>query len=187
MSLGYWLRRNDALYATQRSPYQLERLVNTLKRRGTNSKNREYFVPQFYCTDEFKSKNIPVEEDVDNQVVQELASNVDFTNKEVDQQTKELNKALKKAKLGKTLADTKLVGERLDQRKKQLYYQWSQKFFECFTQHFGKLKNVIIELHLNEEQVNKFNQTLDSCLNNMQLDLNSIWQDFRQQKEQQNE
>ena len=184
---GYWLSRSDGIYATQRAPYQFDKLANSLNRRGTNSKNREFFVPQMYCTDDYKSKNIPCQEDVNSDTLDELVANVDFGNKEVDQQVEALNKALKKAKLGKTLADTKLVGERLDQRKRELYYQWSERFFNSFTEHFGKLKNVITQLHLNEEQINKFNQTLDSCLNNMQLDLNSIWQEFKEEKDEQEE
>ena len=184
--LGYWLSRSDGIYATQRAPYQFDKLSNSLNRRGTNSKNRQYFIPQIYCTDSWKEKNIPCQEDVSSDTLDQLVANVDFNNS-TDQQTDELNKALKKARLGKTLADTKLVGQKLDQRKRQLFYQWSEKFFNNFTEHFGKLKNVIIQLHLNEQQINKFNQTLDKCLQNMQNDLNTIWDQFQQEKEQQSE
>ena len=40
-------------------------------------------------------------------------------------------------------------------------------------------------MHLNEEQIKVFNQTLDNCLNNMQLDLNTIWNEFKEQKDEQ--
>ena len=187
MARGYWLKRGEAIYATRKSSYLFDKWSTSLPRRGTNSYTREFFVPQFECTDDYRQKNIPVEEDVDSDTLDELVANVDFNSKEVDQQTDQLNKALKKARLEKTQADTKLIGEKLDQRKKQLFYQWSERFFNCFTEHFGKMKNVVIELHLNQEQLNKFNQTLDSCLKNMQNDLDSIWTEFKEQKEQQDE
>ena len=136
-----------------------------------------------YCTEDYKSKNIPVEEQLDSQVLDELVANVEFNQNSED----DLTKQLKKARLGKVLADTKLIGEKLNQRKRQLYYDWSQKFFNCFAEHFGKLKNVITELHLNEEQVNKFNQTLDSCLNNLQLSLDNIWNDFQKEEKDEQE
>lgn len=136
-----------------------------------------------YCTDDYKSKNIPVEEQMDSGVLDELVANVDFNQNTED----DLATELKKARLGKILKDTKLIGERLDQRKRQLYYDWSQRFFNSFTEHFGKLKNVIIQLKLNEEQINKFNQCLDECLKNMQIDLNSIWTEFKEEKDEQEE
>ena len=136
-----------------------------------------------YCTEDYKSKNIPVEEQLDNQVLDELVANVEFNQNSED----DLTKQLKKARLGKVLADTKLIGEKLNQRKRQLYYDWSQKFFNCFAEHFGKLKNCIVQMHLNEEQVNKFNQTLDSCLNNMQLSLDNIWNDFQKEEKDEQE
>lgn len=136
-----------------------------------------------YCTEDYKSKNIPVEEQLGNQVLDELVANVDFNQNTED----DLATELKKARLGKILQDTKLIGEKLNQRKRQLYYDWSQKFFNQFAEHFGKLKNVITELHLNEEQVNKFNQTLDSCLNNLQLSLDNIWNDFQKEEKDEQE
>ena len=155
----------------------------TLHRRGNNNKNRQFFVPQYECTEDFRAKNIPVEEDLECQVLDQLAANVDFNQNGTD----DLTKQLKKARLGKILQDTKLIGEKLNQRKRELYYDWSEKFFNQFAEHFGKLKNVITQLHLNEEQVNKFNQTLDNCLNNLQLSLDQIWNQFKEQKDEQEE
>ena len=186
MARGYWLKRGQAIYATRKSAYVFDKWSFDLPRRGSNSYNREFFIPQFECTDDFRQKNIPVEEDIDSDTLDQIVQNVDFNNS-TDQQTDQLNKALKKARLQKTQADTKLVGQKLEQRKKQLFYQWSEKFFNNFTEHFGKLKNVIIQLHLNQQQINKFSQTLDICLKNMQLDLNTIWDQFQQEKEQQSE
>ena len=186
MSRGYWLSRGDGLFATQKKPWAWDKFAMSLPRRGKNNHTKQFFVPQFECTQQYRAKNIPVEEELDSDTLDELIANVDFNNS-TDQQTDDLNKALKRARLDKTLADTKLIGQKLEQRKRQLFYDWSEKFFNCFTQSFGKLKNCLVNMHLNEEQINVFNQTLDSCLNNMQIDLNNIWQEFQQEKEQQNE
>lgn len=184
MSKGYWLSRSDGLFATQKKPWQFDKMSMTLPRRGKNNHTKQFFIPEFECTEDFRARNIPVEEQLDSVTLDELVQNVDFN---TDQQTEALNKALKKARLDKTLADTKLVGEKLDQRKKQLFAQWSQKFFDQFSNHFGKLRNVLVQLHLNQQQVNKLNETLDSCLNNLQLSLNNIWEEFNsQEKEDEN-
>ena len=183
MSRGYWLSRGDGLFATQKKPWQFDKMSMTLPRRGKNNHTKQFFIPQFECTEEYRAKNIPVEEELDDVTLDELVQNVDFGNT-VDQQTDELNKALKRARLDKTQAETKLVGEKLDQRKKQLFAEWSERFFDCFTKNFGFLRNVIVELHLNEQQVNKFNQSLDHCLNNMELYLNQIWDDFNKEQQE---
>lgn len=181
MAKGYYLSRTDGIFATQKTPYHFDRFCQSLPRKGQN-KNRKYFIPQFECTEEFRAKNIPCEEQLNNDVLDQLAANVDFNS---DDQMDNLNKQFKKARIQKTLTDTKLQNQKLEERKRELYYDWSERFFNSFADHFGKLKNMIIELHLNEEQVKKFNQCLDNCLQNLQLNLNEIYDQFMQ--EQQNE
>lgn len=162
------------------SPYQFDKFSISLKRRGTNSKNKQYFVPQSYCTEDYKSRNIPVEEFLDSNVLDELASNVSFVQSSED----DLNKQWKKARLEKTKTETKLTNQKLQQRKKLLFEQWSMKFFDVFSDHFGKLRNCIVGLHLNEQQVQILNQTLQNCLNNLQLNLDQIWNDFNKESEE---
>ena len=174
---GYWLRRNDVLFATQLTPYKVEKLCSECERRGTGKK-RQYFIPLQHCTEEFQCKNIPVEEQIGNSVIEQLASNVDFNQGDEDS----LSKQLKQARLEKIKTDTKLINQKLDQRKKLLFAEWSQKFYDQFSNHFGKLRNVLVDMHLNEQQVAKFNQTLDNCLNNLQLSLDTIWNDFTSQE-----
>ena len=113
-------------------------------------------------------------------IIDQLQNNVSFeTQLEDDAQ---LSKQLKQARLQSIKTDTKLKNQKLDQRKKLLFPEWSQKFFQSFSNHFGKLRNVVVELHLNEQQVAKFNQTLDNCLSNLQLNLDQIWDGFINQE-----
>ena len=178
---GYWLFRSDAMYATGLTPHRWNTAETKLDRRMVKNR-RQVFVPEDMCTEQFKAKNIPVEyDDEQDQILEQLQDNVDF-NEDADLDS--LNKELKKARREKIIKETKLIEERLDERKKELFYDWSQRFFQSFADHFGKLKNNIVELHLNEEQVAKFNQILDNCLNNMQLNLDEIWNDFKDQKQE---
>lgn len=179
---GYWLERGQGLIATQKSPYHFDRMTKTLKSKGTNCHNRQYFIPQYQCTEQFRAKNIPCQEQLDSDVLDQLVANVDF-NLDTDDQMDTLNKQFKKARIQKTLTDTKLQNQKLQQRKKLLFAQWSEKFFDQFSNHFGKLRNCLINMHLNQQQINVFNQTLDNCLNNLQLSLDNIWNQFQEEKE----
>ncbi len=96
-----------------------------------------------------------------------------------------LNAQFKRARIDQVQTSTKLQQEKLEQRKRELFYQWSERFFDSFANHFGKLKNTIVQMHLNEQQVNKFNQILDSCLNNLKLNLDETYTQFMEQKDEQ--
>lgn len=61
---GYWLGRNEVLFATQKTPYSVDRLIANCERRG-EGKKKQYFIPQNECTEEYKAKNIPTELDDD--------------------------------------------------------------------------------------------------------------------------
>ena len=179
MARGVWIRRNDAFQATGLNIYQLDKMLRQCKRRQ-NKKHKEFFIQEDDLTEEYKQNHL-MQEDTNDQILQQLVQNVDFTD---DIQLQSINLDLKKARKEQILTQTKLIGQRLQQRKRQLYYNWSQRFFQCFSNHFGKLKNNIVELHLNEEQVGKFNQILETCLANMKLNLNQIWDEFKQQKQE---
>lgn len=177
---GYWLDRSTGIFATQKTPYQFDKLARTLNRKGQN-KNKKFFIPQFECTEDFKSKNIPCQQFVDNDVIDQLVANVDFTGNDPEEDS--LNRELKEARKAKILQQTKLISQKLEQRKKLLFAEWSEKFFDQFSNHFGKLRNCLVNMRLNEEQVKVFNQTLQSCINNLQLSLDNIWQEFTQEKQ----
>ena len=180
MAKGCWLRRSDAFQATGLNTYQLDKLLQRCKKRE-KKKHRQFFIQQDDLAQYYKDNHI-LQEDQTDQILTQIADNVDFNADDI--QIQSINLDLKKARKEQILTQTKLIGQRLQERKRELYYEWSQRFFQCFSNHFGRLKNNIVELHLNEEQVNKFNQILDTCLNNMQLYLNQIWDEFKQQKQE---
>lgn len=179
MAKGYWLSRGQGIFATQKTPYQFDRLAQSLNRRGKNSHVRQFFVPEWQVTQQYKSKNIPCDEQLSSEVLDQLAANVDFTADDDD-----LSKQLKQARLEKIKTDTKLINEKLDERKKLLFNDWSERFFQSFSDHFGRLRNCLVEMHLNEEQIKIFNQTLEKCLQNMSLDLNKLYTEFKEEGEE---
>lgn len=184
MAKGVWLRRQDAFLATGLNVYQLDKMLRTCKRR-MQRKTKFFFIQEDDLKEDYKQNCILVDEDDEeqpDQILTDLSQNVDFNASDIQMQS--INLDLKRARKQKILRETKLIQQRLGQRKRQLFYSWSQRFFECFSNHFGRLKNNIVELHLNEEQVNKFNTILDTCLKNMELNLNQIWDQFQHQKQE---
>ena len=181
---GYWLTRNNVIFATGKSPYTVEKLIGVCQRRGSGKK-KQYFIPSYQCTEDFQSKNIPVVVGYEqkDQILSQLAGNVDFNQQGDDS----LNNKLKQARLQKITKQTRLLEQKLDLRKKQLFSQWSENFFNVFADQFGKLRNCLINMHLNEEQVKVFNETLDHCINNLELHLTDVWNQFKAQQEQKNE
>ena len=180
MAKGVWLRRSDAFQATGLNTYQLDKLLQRCKKRD-KKKHRQFFIQQDVLAQYYKDSHM-LQEQQNDQILQQIEGNVDFNADDIQMQS--INLDLKKARKDQILVKTKVQRQKLLERKRQLWYGWSQRFFQCFRVHMGKLKNVIIELHLNEEQVAKFNETLDTCLDNMKLNLNQIWDEFKQQNEE---
>ena len=178
MAKGFWLSRTDGIFATGKSPYQFDKWSHSLNRRGKNGHTRQFFIPEWQTTEDFRSKNIPCQEQLNSDILDQLVSNVDFNTDDDD-----LSKQLKQARLQKIKTDTKLINEKLDERKKLLFNEWSQSFFQSFSDHFGKLRNCLVQMHLNEQQIKIFNQTLEKCLQNMSLDLNKLYEEFKEENE----
>lgn len=179
---GIWSTRSNLFYYTGLNGYQLDKLLQKCKRKG-EGKKKQWFVPAQYLTQQSKQDLILTEENED-QFLDQLASNVDFNSDEEDPQLQELNKQLKKARKEKIQKQTAFLEQRLQRRKLELYNQWSERFFEVFADSFGKFKNELINLHLNQEQITLLQQSLDNCLNNMQLGLSDIWRQFTKQEQQ---
>ena len=178
---GVWTSRSNAFYYTGLSSYQLDKLLQKCKRKG-EGKKKQWFIPAQSLTEQSKQDLILTEEN-DDQFLDQLAGSVDF-NEDEDPQLSELNKQLKKARKQKIQKQTAFLQQRLQRRKVELFNEWKEQFFECFADSFGKFKNELINLHLNEEQIATLNESLDSCLNNMQLNLDNLWNEFNKGDEQ---
>lgn len=91
---------------------------------------------------------------------------------------------LNAARLDNLKARTKLIEEKLENRKAELWAEWNSAFFDTFTEGFAKFKNDLISLHLNEEQLHTLEEKLDSALAIMQDKLNAMWNKFSNEEDE---
>lgn len=178
---GVWTSRSNAFYYTGLTSYQLDKLLQKCKRKG-QGKKKQWFIPAQYLTQQSR-QDLILSQEQNDQILDQLASTVDF-NQQDDPELKQLNKQYKKAKIAKTKKDTEMQEQKLQRRKLELFNEWTQNFYQVFADSFGPLKNNLIALHLNEEQVKTFNECLDNCIQNMELKLNQIWNEFDKGEEQ---
>ena len=90
----------------------------------------------------------------------------------------DLDSQLQAAQLEKTKVQTKALSEKLERHRQEIWNGWSQEFFECFSQAFAKLKNTLVSLQLDEEQLQTLNEALDSALSSMKDKLDFMYNDF---------
>ena len=178
---GVWTSRSNAFYYTGLTSYQLDKLLQKCKRKG-QGKKKQWFIPAQYLTQQSR-QDLILSQEQNDQILDQLASTVDF-NQQDDPELKQLNKQYKKAKIAKTKKDTEMQEQKLQRRKLELFNEWTQNFYQVFADSFGPLKNNLIALHLNEEQVKTFNECLDNCIQNMELKLNQICNEFDKGEEQ---
>ena len=161
----------------------------TLKQRPSRrEKGRakiEYFIPYQMMTPKMQKayRDQLVEYDEDAQEVEDVIGDVTDGIDLLPNTSAELTEA----KLQNIRARTAVLEEKLEAHKKEMFADWSEKFFEVFTDCFAKLKNAFISLHLNEEQITILNDTLEMSLKNMDAKLSQIWNEFDKNEEDQPE
>ena len=85
---------------------------------------------------------------------------------------------LQEARLANVKARTAMLGEKLERRKTELFSEWSQAFFEAFTEAFTKFKNELIALQLTEEQLSTLQEKLSLALQSLKDKLDFLEQDY---------
>jgi hypothetical protein len=89
----------------------------------------------------------------------------------------ELNQ-LQQARLGEVIARTKWIEQKLEKRKQEIYQEWCERFFTVFAREFGKFKNSLIELRLEEEQLKKLKENLEFAVSNLEDSLIEIYDEY---------
>lgn len=113
-----------------------------------------------------KYSAVVVDDEVD-QVLQQLAESVDFTG-----QKQMLD--LAQARRRKIIKETQFLQQKIEKKKTELFEEWSGQFFHVFETSFGKFKNALIQLKLNNQQVQKLSELMENSFRNMELRLNQI-------------
>lgn len=85
---------------------------------------------------------------------------------------------LREARIANTEARTKMLIEKLERRKTELFNEWSRAFFEAFCEAFTKFKNELIVLQLTEEQLSNLQEKLSLALQSLKDKLDFLEQDY---------
>ena len=92
----------------------------------------------------------------------------------IDPENVDLNEARRK----EIIVRTKYLEQKIEKKKNELFEEWSERFFQIFSKNFAKFKNSLIELRLEEKQLKKLNENLDLALENMEIGLTEILQEY---------
>lgn len=165
------------------------RFKPTFKSRKTRGDTKvprtEYFIPYQMMTLKMQKayKDQLIDFDEDAQEVENILGDV---TEGVDLLPSS-NSELTEARLDNLKARTALINEKLEQRKTELFSEWSEKFFDVFANAFARFKNSLVELHLSEEQLNTLTDNLENALKSMNdgiEQINAEWMNEEEEKEQ---
>ena len=153
-------------------PWQkLEKHLTDFRSRK-EGRSTKYFIPCEMLTDKAKAnmaarfEEAPDELDDFSKEVEDIIGDVSGAEFAVTSEER-----LREAQIANTEARTRMLSEKLERRKTELFNEWSQAFFEAFTEAFTKFKNELIALQLSEEQLitlqDKLNLALESLKNKL--------------------
>lgn len=107
-----------------------------------------------------------------NDILGDIAGSAN--NVQIDPENVDLNEARRQ----EILMRTKYISQKIEKKKNELFEEWSERFFQIFSKNFAKFKNTLIDLHLEEKQLKKLNENLDLALENMEIGLTEILQEY---------
>ena len=186
---GLWLTQAQAQLATGK-PMSLFRakVMPKLKMKKIPGKKKPlYFLTEEYFTEVYKKNNAADlieldDEDIDdenmiNNILGDIAGS--DNNVQIDHENVDLNEARRQ----EVIMRTKYLSQKIEKKKLELFEEWSERFFQIFSKNFGKFKNTLIDLHLEEKQLKKLNENLDLALENMEEGLNEILNEYMNDEE----
>jgi hypothetical protein len=181
---GVWLTQAQGQTATGLTMgWFRAKVLPKLKSRpvAPGKKKLEYFLTEDVLSDIYK-KNHPndlieiddediSDEQMINDILGDISGDADIP---IDPDNIDLNEARRQ----EVIMRTKYLSQKIEKKKNELFSEWSEKFFLIFSKNFGKFKNTLIDLHLEEKQLNKLNENLDLALENMEIGLTEILQEY---------
>ena len=170
---GVWLNQTDAAAALGISVNAfISSKKKVLKDNGLTGHKKKYWITLDSMIVEQRQKHKV------HAGLADLIDTVDFTG---EKEQMDIQQARRK----KIIKETEYLDQKIIAKKEQLFSEWSEKFFIIFSKAFAKFKNDLIDLHLNDEQVKKLNEDLEFALQNMQMSLNEIKEDFLDEDDEQ--
>ena len=187
---GLWLTQAQAQLATGK-PMSLFRakVMPKLKMKKIPGKKKPlYFLTEEYFTEVYKKNNIEDlieldDEDIDDEnMINDILGDITGSANNITNENPE-NVDLNEARRQEVIMRTKYLSQKIEKKKLELFEEWSERFFQIFSKNFGKFKNTLIDLHLEEKQLNKLNENLDLALENMKEGLNEILNEYMNDEE----
>ena len=181
---GLWLTQAQAQLATGKpmSLFRAKVMPNLKMKKIPGKKKPLYFLTEEYFTEVYKKNNAEDlieldDEDIDdenmiNNILGDIAGSAN--NVHIDHENVDLNEARRQ----EVIMRTKYLSQKIEKKKLELFEEWSERFFQIFSKNFGKFKNTLIDLRLDEKQLKKLNENLDLALENMDQGLNDILTDY---------
>ncbi len=125
-----------------------------------------YFVPLDKMTDAYQSfyAESAAEYDDEAQAVEDVLGDISSSPDASLGGLESLPEQLVAARLENITARTKYINERLEQKKHEMFIEWTEKIYEAFTGAFGKFKNALVELHLDEEKTEHLESLLGASI-----------------------
>ena len=181
---GKWLTQAQAQLATGK-PMSLFRakVMPKLKMKNIPGKKKPlYFLTEEYFTEVYKKNNTEDlieldDEDInDENMINDILGDItgSTNNVQIDPENVDLNEARRQ----EILMRTKYLSQKIEKQRLELFEEWSQRFFQIFSKNFAKFKNTLIDLHLEENQLNKLTENLNFALENMKEGLNEILNEY---------
>ena len=133
----------------------------------------EEFLPAVYKNNhkhEFTEEDIEELENESDDIVNDILEDISVNNTSDTSENVDLNEARRK----EIIVRTKYLEQKIEKKKNELFEEWSERFFQIFSKNFGKFKNTLIDLHLEEKQLKKLNENLEFALENMEISLTDI-------------
>lgn len=179
---GLYLKQCQAALAIGKTVAQFQTTRKKL-RMIQDGKDKKYFIPASKLTTYYKKfykdqikdfkeiqQELQAESEVDP-VLAEISENSDF-------EGGLLNDKLKQTRIKKINAEIDYLNQKIQSRKRELFSDWSERFFNVFSINFSKFKNNLIELHLDDKQLSVLNESLDCAIQGMEKSLDQILNDF---------
>jgi len=88
------------------------------------------------------------------------------------------------ARLDNIRARTALLEQKIEEQKQSIWNEWNEAVFEEFSTAFARVKNVLIGLHLDEEQIKQLNDGIDDALKSLSDKLDAMWAKFKNGEEE---
>ena len=187
---GLWLTQAQAQLATGK-PMSLFRakVMPKLKMKKIPGKKKPlYFLTEEYFTEVYKKNNTEDlieldDEDIDDEnMINNILGDIAGSANNITNENPE-NVDLNEARRQEVIMRTKYLSQKIEKKKLELFEEWTERFFQIFSKNFGKFKNTLIDLHLEEKQLKKLNENLDLALENMEEGLNEILNEYMNDEE----